>query len=92
MNIIAWCLSLAFLVLTLSEAVVFYKATVCRQEAWLLAFHLKTKSILNVNTTQAHQFHPRCQLWVKESSKIVYWRKNISLQKHPFELPIKGHL
>lgn len=92
MNILAWMMSLALLVLLLAEAVTFQRATVCRQEAWLKSTELRTRALLTSPTEKEKGWHMSCKILLTREKTLVTWRKLPSLSKKKFILELEGKL
>ncbi len=92
MNLIALPLGLAILLVLLAQAVVFHKATVCRQEAWLKSTELVTNSLLINSAPLKRDWHLGCRIHLVRQHNLVTWQKLPDLKKVPFHLTLKGHL
>lgn len=92
MNILSWMLALGFLVSVLSQGITFHKATVCRQEAWLISTELITGSLLSNPKPLERDFHLGCRIsFLREQTK-VFWQRFPHLKRHHFELNLSGTL
>ena len=92
MNFVAWPLGLGLLVIILSQAVVFHKATVCRQEAWLKSTELVTNGLISNPAPIKREWHLECRLHLIREHNSVSWQKLPGLKKISFKLSLKGHL
>ena len=92
MNFLSWLLSLSLMIYLLMEGVVFHKATICRQEAWLEAFNLTVKTTLSTKTTPTQYIDPGCRLHVVQTNGKVFWQRFPSLKRQTLDLKLKGHL
>lgn len=92
MNTLAWMMSLGILIFLLAEAVVFHKATVCRQEAWLKGTEMRTRALLSDAPEEDKDWHVGCKLFLKRKKEIITWRKLPSILKKEFVLELEGTL
>lgn len=92
MNFLSWLLALSVLVALLIQAVVFHKATVCRQEAWLRSTEMKTRSLLDNSGSKDRDWHLGCHLLIRRVQEEITWQRFPSLKKHSFSLELKGQL
>ena len=90
MNILAWLLALAMLVILMTQAVAFHQATVCRQGAWLKGVELSTMTLLDQPKERDQAIIPSCRVYVTRKGQNVSWRRLPSLKSHQFKLPLKG--
>lgn len=92
MNFLAWALALSTLVILLMKAVSFQQATVCRQQAWLEASVLKTRSLLSETSEHEQLVNKNCRLLVRRTKRKVAWQRFPSWQQHEFNLSLEGKL
>lgn len=92
MNLLVWVLALTLIVSLMVESVVFYKATVCRQRAWLKGTELVTRNLLYSPQTYERFVDLSCKVYVSRSHKRVLWHRLPQLNKHEFKLELKGKL
>lgn len=92
MNLIAWCLTLALMVTVMFEAVVFQRATVCRQKAWLKSTELQTGTLLYRPKEFAQSVDASCKLYVARKNGRVSWKRLPNLKSHEFSLPLRGKI
>jgi hypothetical protein len=92
MNILAWLMSLSFLIYLMIQAVDFHKSTVCRQEAWLKSVELKTHSLLYQPKPYERDWHLGCRIHLYRSQESISWQRLPNLKKHDFILPLNGAL
>jgi len=91
-NFLAWCLSLTILVVLSFEGTTFYKATVCRQKAWLKGTELQTRTLLHNPTSFAFAIDVSCRLRVVRKNKTITWQRLPQMRKHSFELSLRGKI
>ena len=92
MNILAWMLSLSILIYLLAQAVVFHKATVCRQEAWLKGTEMRTRALLSNAPKEDKDWHLGCKLLFKREKSAITWKKLPFLEERDFTLDLEGKL
>gem|GEM_PF-1965159 len=92
MNILTTSMGLSILILTITQTVSLHRATVCRQEAWLLGTELGTRSLLTSSKIRETAFHSQCQLKITRNKKTIYWHKLTDLVLHHFELEVRGKI
>ncbi len=92
MNLLSQLLALTLLFTLLFEAVVFHKATVCRQKAWLVATELTTRGLLHSPKSVEEATHLSCRLWLRKDPLKVQWQRLGSIKRHEFVLPLDGRL
>ena len=92
MNFLAWLLSLTLLVVIAMESVEFYKASVCRQKAWLKGAELQTRTLLHEPPQRDQAVDVSCHLYVQRSGSHITWQRLPNFRKHLFELPLRGKL
>lgn len=92
MIIFSWLLSIALMTFIMIEALLFHKASVCRQDAWLKGTLLMTRTLLHSPASSEKLINPSCRLLVSRSDKEVHWQRLPSLKKHTFTLELKGKL
>jgi hypothetical protein len=92
MNFLSWTLALLVLVLLLLKGAQFYRALVCRQEAWQMSFDLGSRYLFpNAGTTET-SYHASCHLFITRKHKQVSWQKVPSLKRNIFDLELSGSL
>jgi hypothetical protein len=89
LNILS-CLSV--MVLLLSKAVTFHKATICRQKAWQKSFDLTTRNLLSSPASQEIAFLKDCRIYIRRNEDKVSWQTYQNLKANTFSLPLKGKL
>lgn len=92
MNFLAWLLGLTILLSLSMGAVEFFRASVCRQKAWLKSTELKTRSLLHNPPQADFVMDAGCRLYVHRKDKDISWQRIPNLKKHSFKLPLKGSL
>jgi len=92
MNLLAWIISLSILILLMTEAVDFHKATLCRQKAWLKSTELVTGRLLHNTPEQEQAFHPGCKISFFRNKEMVSWRRLPTPKSHQFQLKLDGRL
>ena len=92
MKVLPWLLAISTLILVMIEAVAFHKATVCRQEAWLKATELRTRTLLGHSNHSQRDFHYGCRIILVGQKESITWQRLPGFKKYSFDLPLKGHL
>lgn len=92
MNFLAWLLGLSLLLVLSLGAVDFFKASVCRQKAWLKGSELQTRTLLHNPPASDQAVDISCKLYVIRKNKTITWQRLPNLKKHLFNLPLKGKL
>jgi hypothetical protein len=92
MNLVSWILALSGLLVILIKAVAFHSATVCRQDAWLKASVLVTRSLLSNMPKKEVSLDSRCRIYIIRQGKRASWQRMPLMQSYAFELYPKGHL
>lgn len=92
MNFLAWLLGLTLLLSLSMGAVEFFRASVCRQKAWLKGSELKTRTLLHRPPKSDFAVDPGCRLYVTRKDQSISWQRLPNTKKHQFNLPLKGRL
>lgn len=92
MNMISWLVALSVIILLLIETVAFQKASVCRQEAWLKSFEMKTRALLTEAKSHAREWHLGCRIHLYRNQDQITWQKLPHLKQHKFHLSLNGSL
>lgn len=92
MFLLGLILSLSTFLTMTFKAVEFHKATVCRQDAWLKSFELKTETLLTDSRPQGIIFSKECKTIVSRQDQNVSWRKLPFSSSKAFVLDLKGKL
>jgi hypothetical protein len=78
--------------MTLTQSVALHRATICRQEAWLLGTELQTRSLLTDPKVIENSFHGRCKLRVIRNKKTIVWHHLKNLSLHKLQLDLNGKI
>lgn len=92
MNLLAWLLSISFLIAIMVQAVAFQRATVCRQIAWLKSTEVLTRSMLTGAKPHDREWHLGCRLHVMRNQETVTWQRLPSMKKQVFGIHLTGEL
>lgn len=92
MNFLAWLLGLTLLLILSLGAVDFFKASVCRQKAWLKGSELQTRTLLHRPPESDRAVDLGCRLYVVRKNQTITWQRLPNLKKHSFVLSLKGKL
>jgi hypothetical protein len=89
MSFVSWIMALSFLLSVMVESIRFHKATVCRQEAWLMSFILISRDLIP-QLSHEQRFHQGCHFWVTRHKHAVFWGDQ--KKRHQFKLKLQGKL
>lgn len=92
MNQLGWLLGLMILVLLLTQAVTFHKATVCRQKAWLKSTELRTRALLSSSPAREKALVLSCKTMVARTNEQIIWQKLPTPKTHQYNLKLTGQL
>lgn len=92
MSLLSWLVALAVLLVIVIKAVVFYRATACRQMAWLKSTELVTRSLLPNPKPIEREWHLGCRLHLVREQDQANWQRLPSMKKHTFFVQLKGEL
>lgn len=90
MRILSAILSLSLLLLLAREAVLLYRRTVCRQEAWRTSVTLHTRSLLSTAPESEAFPFVSCKVLVRRSRGKVSWLRGG--KPHSLPLGLRGKL
>lgn len=92
MNFVSWILGFMGIVLLLTQAVAFHKATVCRQKAWLKSTELRTRALLSSSHDREKGLVPSCKIILLRTKDQISWQKLPTPKTHLFNLKLTGQL